>query len=710
MRKQKYLLPLLSSLTVFTLPGQTLAQETATTDDFESEDIIIVTGTPVRQQIFTAPADVDVLAGEALKEQRAAGLGQTLDQLPGVNLVSTGEQVGNPVIRGLSGNRIRILSNGVGLNYQQYGVRHPANLDPFIADRIEVVRGPATLQYGSDAIGGAINVLSRRPPSASQGEVSFNAEASAGFSTAHRSTEGAFSFDGASGPVGISGTIVARDARGLETPNVETAFESGDNSDPLVSGKLPYTDFTQLNGDLALGFQAADLDGIVRWETYASDQNYLVPDPGAPVTAGGLGQELRNNLFQAEVNYDTGRGIVVSPSIALSVNERRANRGGADPLPLPVTSETLDVDIERKTWTSRLIAAHDDIAGLSGQIGAEFVYEEQESTGPSRLTPGGTVQNYALFAFEAFKMNALTVNAGLRHDWRLQKADPERTTNITGLPTDPDILRREYSATTAGLGASYEFADNIVLAGNIRSAFRAPDLFELYANGLHNGVAAVQIGDADLKEEKAVTFDASLRTRFDNISATLTLYKTAFEDYITLAGTGNSAPNGLPIFTYIQEDATLTGGDLEIVWQPAAGWEVTGVYESVSGELDATGRDMPLMPADTLQMRVRRSVEKLGQFDRPYAEFALRHAADKKATSLIEPFYQFDQPGSAFGTASTEAYTLLDAVAGAEFRGVSIRLEATNLLDEDYRDFLDTYKAIALGPGRDISLSFTREF
>lgn len=681
------------------------------TDNFDNEDVIIVTGTPVAQQVFTAPADVDVLAGEDLEEQRAAGLGQTLDRLPGVNLVSTGEQVGNPVIRGLSGNRIRVLSNGIGLNYQQYGVRHPANLDPFLADRIEVVRGPASLQYGSDALGGAINVLSKRPPSAPEGETSFGGELAGGVSSAHRSTEGALTLEGAYGDFGMVGTIVARDARGLETPDVETAFESGDNSAPLVSGELPYTDYTHLNGDLSVGYQGLWWDGFVRWERFGSDQNYLLPDPGMPVTTGGIGQELRNNLYQAELNIDTGLGITLKPELAVVINQRRANAGGADPVPLPVTDDSLDIDIERKTVTGRLIAAHEEVYGLSGQIGMEMVYEEQESTGPSRLTPGGTVQNAALFLFEAMNFDPLTVNFGLRHDWRLQKADPDRTTNVAGFPTDPDLLRRDYSATTAGLGLSYAVTEHIVLAGNVRTAFRAPELFELYANGLHNGVAAIQLGETDLVEEEAITMDAAIRTRFEKVEATLTVYTTEFENYITLAGTGSTHPqNGLPIFQYIQEDASMSGGDAEIIWRPAKGWEVSGVYEIVRGELDESGRDMPLLPADTVQLRLRRSAPQLGRLTKPYIEAAIRHTAEKDATSPIEPFYQFDQPGSAFGTASTDSYTLLDASMGAQIGNLRLRLEATNILDEDYRDFLDTYKSIALGPGRDISLSFTYSF
>lgn len=674
-------------------------------------DTIVVTGTPVAQDAFVTPADIDVLSGAGLEERRSAGLGQTLDALPGVNVVATGQQVGNPVVRGLTGNRIRVLSDGIGLNYQQYGVRHPANLDPYLADRIEIVRGPASLQFGSDAIGGAINVIPERSPFMDAGESVLKGELTAGYSTAYEASEGAFTLAGANGGLGFIGTVVARNSEGMTTPDEPTAFESGDNTDPLVTGDLPYTDYEHLNGDIAFGFLTERAEGLLRWEAYRSEQNYLLPDPGAPVQPGGIGQELKNDIVQARLDVRLNDLFTMTPQLAYVRNVRRANPGGAAPVPLPVPDGVADTDIVRESVTGRLVVEHGALLGLEGQIGGELTFEEQESRGPTRLTPGGVVQNAALFMFEQAEFGRLILNAGARFDHRSQKADPERTANDAGLPAAQDLAKRDYDAATGGVGFSYRLTSNLVATGNWRTAFRAPELFELYAYGQHNGVAAVQLGDPDLVEEKARTLDGSLRWKSMRVEASLTAYRTAFDDYITLAGTGASHPtSGLPIFQYVQGDAELVGGDLDVLIRPAEGWEIGAVYELVRGEFEASGDDLPLLPADTIQGRVRRTIVALGPLRDVYLEARARHAADRAASGPLEPFYQFDQPGSAFGVASTQAYTLIGFSAGAELGDLTARLDVSNITNEAYRDFLDTYKSIALGAGRDFRFTLTYRF
>jgi hypothetical protein len=125
---------------------------------------VTVTGTPTLQDPLSSAADIGVLAGRNKEEKQVADLGQTLDDLPGIASITTGSQVGKPVIRGLSSNRIRVLSDEIAMDYQQYGVRHHANVDPLLSQRIEVVRGASSVLYGSDALGGVINVIPRSIP------------------------------------------------------------------------------------------------------------------------------------------------------------------------------------------------------------------------------------------------------------------------------------------------------------------------------------------------------------------------------------------------------------------------------------------------------------------------------------------------------------------------------------------------------------------
>ncbi len=171
---------------------------------------IIFTGTAQLASPLTTPSDVSVIGGKEKDRMASAGLGSFADGFAGVGKLATGDQVGNVVVRGLSGNRVRILSDELSLDFQQYGIRHPANIDPYIAERIEVMRGSSSILYGSDAIGGVVNVISKRPPSAAPGETLFGGRATLGYQSAFRQVTGAVSLEAANGPFGAVGTLVLR--------------------------------------------------------------------------------------------------------------------------------------------------------------------------------------------------------------------------------------------------------------------------------------------------------------------------------------------------------------------------------------------------------------------------------------------------------------------------------------------------------------------
>ena len=175
-------------------------------------------GRPDGEQYRDLPADVDVVAGEEKRKRQGASLGETLDHLSGVDTIATGTNVGKPVLRGFSGNRVRVLSNGIGLDFQQFGVRHMPTVDPFVADRIEVVRGAQSLLYGSGALGGAVNLLPTLPPTGPEGEWTLNGETTLEYQSAYEQVTGVQKLSGANGRLGFAATIVGRDSGGLNTP------------------------------------------------------------------------------------------------------------------------------------------------------------------------------------------------------------------------------------------------------------------------------------------------------------------------------------------------------------------------------------------------------------------------------------------------------------------------------------------------------------
>lgn len=670
---------------------------------------IVVTGTPVSQQRFTTPADVDVVDGETKARIQRPNLGATLDRLPGVRFFEAGAQVGKPVIRGFSSNRIRVLSNDISLDFQQFGIRHPPNIDPFLADRIEVVRGPSSLLYGSDAIGGAVNVIHASPtrPEARGLEHRLLAE----YSSAYSMRTYAVSTRAANETFGVDARLLHRDSGGLRTPDAPTALETGDPSDPLATGNVPFTGFEQLNGVLAGGMRGAWGDVSLRYEAYRNEHDFLVPDPpppdGAPLQAGGVGQDLENDLLQLGGRFDLGSGVQLKPTLTWVRNVRISNPGPPEPLSREFLTEARVVDIERDNTTLRVVLDHDErFTGTSGQLGLEVLDVEQESKGPATITPGGEIRNFAAFGYETWATGPWTVNAGLRYDRRTVEAQLERTRNPENLGELTGQLEQDHSAITGGLGVSYQFSSRLVAAANLSTGFRAPTLFDLFANGVHGGVQAFQQGEPDLDEETAVNLDASIRWQSERFSVDATVYRYRVTDYIYLASTGETDPgSGLAIFRAAQDDADLWGGDLTVSVEPRPGLRLQAVYEAVRGELDEADIDVPLLPADNLLLEAIVERDRLGPLTDTYLSLGMRWADDQTVSGPQEPFAQFDAPPPPFGTGSTDSWSVVDAAAGGRLGAAMLRLQVNNLLNERYRAYEDTYKIVTLAPGRDVRLT-----
>ncbi len=692
-------------------------QDGAGNDGARTLGDLVVTGTPVQTRPSDAPADIDVLSGKEKDRRQATSLGASLDHLGGVESLGAGPQVGKPVIRGFSGNRVRVLSDGIGLDHQQFGVRHPPNVDPFAAEKIEVVRGAQSILYGSGALGGAINVAPARPPSTTPGNTTGSGRTLLEYQTGYDQITGAAKAQAAYGPFGVAASFTGRDSGGLETPPGDEALDSGNPNDPLVTGNVPFTDYRQFNGDLNLGYMTEWGQVTLRYAAYRNQHNLVVPDPpnqpgeNRP-RPGGVGQTLENDLVQLKADLDVTPTWTVRPKFAFSSNLRVANPGPPDPQPREFLPDARAIDIRRNNWTGRLTGEHGPLfAGLRGRVGLEVVRVDQESRGSTVLTPGGNVTNVAGFVFEERRFGRLTLNAGVRLDYRKVAAKRGKTRDTSGLPADDDQLTNSYVTPTGSVGARYAVTDRLSIASNVSRGFRAPNLFELYASGVHGGVAAFQRGNPDLDPETSISADAQIRWQSDWLTAKATGYVNEISDYIFLAGTGQTTSGGVPIFQVSQQDARIYGADLTIDATPRPWLNLRGTLGYVDGELD-DGTQVPLLPPLKASGEVSLRQNRLGVFRDADVTLGVRYADSQESAGLIEPFGQFDQPPPPFGTASTDAYALLDVSVGARLAKTGTRLDVgvNNLLDTEYRDFLDTYKNITLGPGRNITLRLTQPF
>lgn len=698
---------------------------------------VTVTGTPVAQDLLRSVQDVDVLSEEDLAVRPTAALGTLLqEQVPGVSSIKTGGQAGKPVLRGLSGNRIRVLKNSVGQEFYQFGVRHFPTTSVNEAERIEVVRGPSSILYGSDALGGAINVISKDVPTAGSEETFVGGQVDGQYKSNNNERAGALDLRGARGSVGFRAGFERRIADNFNAPDVPIFGEVdppnvGRFGDPRFSGEIPFTNFRQWSGYGQVGVQGEFGQLQLYGDYWTNDHNFLLPTP-PPADPIGLGQELEQANAMLKGNVLAG-DFVLKPRLAYQRAERRS-AGAGNPLDVIDAADDFDfpIDLAKDIVTARLDAVHPEMGLLSGTIGAEFRYLDGRSNGSVQLEPSSETISFGAFIFEEIDLDPLTLSSGLRLDVLNQEADPFPIA-VERLNLTDDQLENTYVTLSGSVGGNYRLAEGVAAVANLSTGFRAPSIFELYADGQHGGVFAWQQGNPTLDPERSYSIDGSLRLERSWIQGEVTLYQNWINDYIFLSNRGETfeqeAGPDLPIFDSEQTDAWLRGfeGDVRVAPRPWLELGIEGAILATNGdglennpipnsETRSDG-DLPLIPADNLGGLVRLESD-LGQLQSAFVQTRVRHVFEKDAAGAFEPFSQFDQspppPPPPFGTASTEAYTLVHLETGVTvpFQNMPLRfsLRVDNLLNEVHRDFLDTYKGYALSPGRDVQVSLHGSF
>jgi len=686
-------------------PEQTLTVNATLKETVLESEAVTVTGSAYASDPLKTAADVDALSGRAKLSKETASLGATLEDMPGVTNISTGSQVGKPVIRGLSGNRVRVMTDGTPMDYQQFGVRHMPNVDPVLSDRIEVVRGASSVLYGSDALGGAVNIIPNHVPSPTGNHASISGEVISSYATNNNERMGAFRLDGIKNGFGYTGTLVRRVAGDITTPNAPTYVETGNSTSPKFTGTLDHTNYEQLNGNVGLGYTGDFGKVDAHYTRWTNRQNFLLPD------GSGEGQNLENDMVQVNGLYSQFNRWLIRTKFTYAHNLRQAGEAGTTLDKL--NDQTIALDLSIDSYTGRLELEHSPIGIFSGQMGMEVMHQDQHTRGVEPLVPSSNIDNIGWFIFEKTEFGPITLSGGARFDLRRQKAHPNAAMNLPNYAngeTDA-ILKQNYQAFSGSLGATWSLMKHLSLAANLGRGFRAPSIFELHAEGVHGGVAAYQIGNPHLHDEISFNTDLSLRWQSEKVKAKATIYRNMIDHYIYLSETSETR-DGLPVWLTTQGNARLIGGDASISAQPLSWLRMSGSFETVRGKIRSTGDALPMLPADNLEGELRFMQKAIGKLSQPYLKVKLKYAASKKAAGSYEPFSQFDQ--MPFGTASTDAYTLLNVGIGFDFPLLqhysTFDLTVSNVLNTTYRDFLDTYKGYALGAGRNIQFRVSIPF
>ncbi len=519
---------------------------------------VVVVGNPLDARDVVAP--VSTLSGTNLLLKRASTLGETLNGQPGVSSTWFGPNASRPIIRGLDGDRIRILSNqGASFDASNVSPDHAVPLDPLIIERIEVLRGPASLLYSGAAVGGVVNVVDNRVP-----RTALN---------------------------GISGAIETRFGGAEKERGTSAVVEAGQG-----------------------GF-SVHADGFAR-----DTDDYRVPDGtglsnpiinSASASKGGaLGasyQFSKGYIGAAHSEYRSAYGTVAEPTVRIDMRQKRdtleanfSRIGGwldgvfAKASQSDYQHTERDDGVPQTTFKNkgrdfRLELKHARMGDVQGVFGVQAESFEFSALGAEAFVPLTRTRNAAVFAYEELARGAWSFSLGGRVE--KSRAASDGTAN-SGVERFGPAITRTFNLGSASSGATYKINDQYSLTGNHSYTERAPTFYELYANGPHGATGAYEVGNPTFNKERSTAFEFALRWKHDQSSARVGVFVQQFGDYLLLRRTGldrDSGGNGarigvtncgddtsvesgctaevLPEFRYESVSARLTGFEADGKWR-----------------------------------------------------------------------------------------------------------------------------------------------
>jgi outer membrane receptor protein involved in Fe transport len=646
---------------------------------------VTVTRSGIDPQTSSLPSEE--LTGEALLRSQQVSLAHTIDGLAGVRTLSTGEQVGKPIIRGLTGPRVLTLDNGLRLEDYSWSDEDGPSIDPLLAKRIEVIRGPASVLYGSDAMGGVINVIPDPVPDARGGRSFVRGSTEIYGGTNNGEFGGPLRVEGASGGFGWRGILIGRTAGNYHTP-------AGNDSTP--TGTLYNTGYYAVNGELAVGLNGNSSNGTLRYEHYGGHFGLLDGPPVPDDDSLGPLRKLGDDRVQLLTNFVLGglrletRSQFQRHSLQEVVDQSR------------VGAEEPTFELKLNTVSTDVLLHHTGRPWLTGTLGVSGMYQSNESEGQFPLVPGATTGAGAIFAFERATTGRWNFLAGIRGDLQQVNADSN-----TALQRGAES--RTLSAVTGNLGAVYQPIPGLSLALNLGRAFRAPTLFELYTNGPHLGEERFEIGLPTAKPEVSFNTDLTARWQRGRVSAQLAGYRNQINNYLYIQPTGGTATviteEGdtvtLPAYQYVQTSrAVLWGVDFSSEVAATAALSLRGRFDWVLGDNQATNQPLPMIPPVRGDLEAELHTTPGARLGKAYVTAGVELVA--KQTRLGP----FDTP--------TDGYALLDLGAGLERalgpRTINFGIRVRNATNATYTDYLSRYKLFAYGQGRNVLLRMGIDF
>jgi iron complex outermembrane receptor protein len=639
----------------------------------ESQEIV-VTGGFVSSQHENV-VKIDVLKSKDISLSGTPNFMESLTKVPGVDMIAKGQGVSKPVIRGLSMNDILVMNNGVRIENYQFSENHPLGVDDNDVERVEVIKGPASLLYGSDAIGGVLNFIKERP--ATTGKIMGDYKMQL-----HSNTLG---MNNSLGIKGASKHLFS----GLRVSNKTHADYKQGGGD-----FVPNSRFNEWSLGANAGYTGKSGTFKVFYDYFEQELGMTVPPVKQLITKQGRKNNIwyqdlehhmvssQNKLYLGKFKWETNLGYQI------------AMRKLQTTLEVPVVEMNLNtITYESKVYLPSSKTS-EYIIGIQGMSQTN----RNQNNRTSQFLPDADVNTIGGLALAQYSFfGKLKVQGGLRFDVNKTETFALGT---AGTENYHAPVLRNFSSLNGSVGATYTVNEKLLLRMNLAKAYRVPNLSELTSNGDHGN--RYEIGNENLNPENAYESDASLHYHGEYLSFDLAGFYNHIDNYIFILPTAETTSSGMGIYRFEQTNSKLYGGEAGVHIHPKSiPWlHVQGNYSMVTGKQE-NGKYLPFIPAQKFRYEIRAEKETLAFLKHPNIWLSALTALKQDNPSPYET--------------ETDGYTIVNEGINTEIKLnnqlMNIGLSVNNIFDTKYFDHLSTLKPLNyFNQGRNVSLTMKVPF
>lgn len=666
---------------------------------------VVITGLSQSGDKHRTPTPVSIITNQQLLQTSSVNIIDAITKKPGISQITTGSGISKPVIRGLGYNRVVVVNNGIRQEGQQWGDEHGIEIDEFSVNKVEILKGPASLSYGSDAIAGVINMISAPtlPDGKIAGGLVINYQTNnglIGYSANLGGNKKGFIWD-----VRYSNKAAHAYKNKYDGYILNSGFK--ENSIGGMFGinrswgysHLNFSAYTMTPGivegdrDSATGkfIKPIAINDTIEGTVIAANRDFKSYTPSTPFQKIKHYKVVLNNSFIV-------RNGNIKTVIGFQQNQRQEYANILKP-----NEHELYFLLNTTNYDLRYIFPDKNNFNIS--IGVNGMQQSSLNKGTEFLIPEYNLFDIGAFTILRKSFEKLDISGGIRYDSRTQKSK-DLFIDTTGFKINtPDSssyhqftsFNITFSGVSGSIGASYQLSEDVYVKLNAARGYRAPNISELGANGVHQGTIRYEIGNPKLKAENSLQIDAAFGLNTEHISLEIDAFRNSIDNFIFLQKLnsvtgGDSISNGFSTFKFVSGNANLMGGEITLDIHPhPLDWlhfenAFSYVQSEQTGQSDST-KYLPFTPAPKLQSELRADIKKAG-----------KHLSNVYFKIGLENYFTQNKFYAAYGTETkTSGYTLIDLGLGTDLVNkektlCSIHINVNNVTNVAYQSHLSRLK------------------